>query len=173
MKSFDVFAETRRRWSRKNAVGLSPRARQHRCRWSLVARCCGEASTPVAAVGWLAGKRTSTKRPALRSCRHAGGSSAPAAPPESHSGTLLRLSRSRACGRRAGCGWPRQDKDGAAVDQCLGWAPHGSQHPPDSRRFFYSPDRKGEHPQKHIKTFTGVLHADGNVGFNAVFETAR
>jgi transposase len=27
--------------------------------------------------------------------------------------------------------------------------------------FFYSPDRKGEHPQAHLKDFRGVIHADG------------
>jgi len=50
--------------------------------------------------------------------------------------------------------------------------PHGSSQPP-AAVFFYSPDRKGEHPQKHLKTFTGVLHADGYAGFNAVFEADK
>ena len=50
--------------------------------------------------------------------------------------------------------------------------PHGSSQPP-AAVFFYSPDRKGEHPQKHLKTFTGVLHADGYAGFNAVFEAGK
>ena len=36
--------------------------------------------------------------------------------------------------------------------------------------FFYSPDRKGEHPQSHLRTFKGILHADGYAGFNAIFE---
>jgi transposase len=46
--------------------------------------------------------------------------------------------------------------------------PHGGTRPP-AAMFFYSPDRKGEHPQDHLKSFTGVLHADGYAGFNAVF----
>ena len=50
--------------------------------------------------------------------------------------------------------------------------PHGSRQPP-AAVFFYSPDRKGEHPQKHLKNFTGILHADGYAGFNAVFETGK
>jgi transposase len=33
--------------------------------------------------------------------------------------------------------------------------------------FFYSPDRKGEHPQAHLKQFRGVIHADG-AGFNCL-----
>jgi len=36
--------------------------------------------------------------------------------------------------------------------------------------YFYSPDRKGEWPQEHLKAFRGVLHADGYAGFNALFE---
>lgn len=47
---------------------------------------------------------------------------------------------------------------------------HGSDVPP-ACAFFYSPDRKGEHPQSHMKAFKGILHADGYAGFNAIFET--
>ena len=36
--------------------------------------------------------------------------------------------------------------------------------------YFYSPDRKGEHPASHLKGFKGVLHADGYAGFNAIYE---
>ncbi len=48
----------------------------------------------------------------------------------------------------------------------------GSDQPP-AAVFFYSPDRKGEHPQSHLKTFKGILHADGYAGFNAIFETGK
>ena len=50
--------------------------------------------------------------------------------------------------------------------------PHGSHQPP-AAVFFYSPDRNGEHPQKHLKTFTGVLLADGYAGFTPVFGTGH
>ena len=50
--------------------------------------------------------------------------------------------------------------------------PHGSDQPP-AAVFFYSPDRKGEHPRAHLKGFAGVLHADGYAGFNPVFETGH
>jgi transposase len=50
--------------------------------------------------------------------------------------------------------------------------PHGGKCPPGAA-YFYSPDRKGEHPRGHLKDFTGVLHADGYAGFNAIFETGR
>jgi transposase len=39
--------------------------------------------------------------------------------------------------------------------------------------FAYSPDRKGEHPQAHLGSFTGTLQADGYAGFDAVYETGR
>ena len=41
---------------------------------------------------------------------------------------------------------------------------------PPAAAFFYSPDRKGEHPREHLKRFKGTLHADGYAGFNAIFE---
>jgi transposase len=47
--------------------------------------------------------------------------------------------------------------------------PHGGKTPP-AAAYFYSPDRKGEHPQAHLKTFKGFLHADGYAGFNALFD---
>jgi len=31
---------------------------------------------------------------------------------------------------------------------------------PPAALFFYSPDRKGEHPRTHLKDFRGVIHAD-------------
>jgi transposase len=58
------------------------------------------------------------------------------------------------------------------------WAYVRDERPHDGRCpagavFFYSPDRKGEHPRDHLKGFTGVLHADGYAGFNAIFEVGR
>jgi transposase len=40
---------------------------------------------------------------------------------------------------------------------------------PPAALFFYSPDRKGEHPRRHLKVFRGVIHADGYAGFNELF----
>jgi transposase len=39
--------------------------------------------------------------------------------------------------------------------------------------FSYSPDRKDEHPQAHLSHLTGALQADGDAGFDAVYETGR
>lgn len=50
--------------------------------------------------------------------------------------------------------------------------PHRGERPP-AAMFFYSPDRKGEHPVEHLKDFTGVLHADGYAGFNDLYEGGR
>jgi transposase len=36
--------------------------------------------------------------------------------------------------------------------------------------FAYSPDRKGEHPHRHLKTFGGTLQADGYAGFNRLYD---
>jgi hypothetical protein len=39
--------------------------------------------------------------------------------------------------------------------------------------FAYSPDRKGEHPQGHLRHFSGTLQADGYAGVDKVYETGR
>jgi transposase len=39
--------------------------------------------------------------------------------------------------------------------------------------FVYSPDRKDEHPQAHLKAFCGTIHADGYAGFNELFAGNR
>jgi hypothetical protein len=39
--------------------------------------------------------------------------------------------------------------------------------------FAYSPDRKGEHPELHLKKFRGKLQADAYAGFNQVYEDGR
>ena len=39
--------------------------------------------------------------------------------------------------------------------------------------FAYTPDRKGEHPQGHLREFAGTLEADGYAGFDAVYAGGR
>jgi transposase len=39
--------------------------------------------------------------------------------------------------------------------------------------FAYSPDRKGEHPEQHLKKFRGTLQADAYAGFNQLYEGGR
>ena len=35
--------------------------------------------------------------------------------------------------------------------------------------FAYTPNRQGQHPQHHLRNFSGVVHADGFTGFNALY----
>jgi transposase len=39
--------------------------------------------------------------------------------------------------------------------------------------FAYSPDRKGEHPERHLREFRGSLQADAYAGFNQLYESGR
>ncbi len=46
--------------------------------------------------------------------------------------------------------------------------PAGLEIPP-AVWFAYSPDRKGEHPRRHLHNFTGILQADGYAGFDKLY----
>jgi transposase len=37
--------------------------------------------------------------------------------------------------------------------------------------FAYSPDRKGEHPQSHLETYSGILQADGYAGYVKLYKS--
>jgi transposase len=39
--------------------------------------------------------------------------------------------------------------------------------------FTYSPDRRGEHPHRHLAAFKGTLQADAYAGFNRLYDTGR
>jgi len=39
--------------------------------------------------------------------------------------------------------------------------------------FAYSPDRKGEHPEQHLRQFRGTLQADAYAGFQRLYATGR
>jgi transposase len=41
---------------------------------------------------------------------------------------------------------------------------------PSAVIYRYSPDRKGEQPQRHLARFRGFLHADGYAGFGALYQ---
>jgi transposase len=49
--------------------------------------------------------------------------------------------------------------------------PSGSTDPPGVW-FAYSPDRKGDHPQQHLRDFSGRLQADAYAGFNQLYAGA-
>jgi transposase len=44
---------------------------------------------------------------------------------------------------------------------------------PAAAAYFFSPDRGGEHPARHMASFSGFLQADGYAGFEALFDAAR
>lgn len=47
--------------------------------------------------------------------------------------------------------------------------PWAGQAPPGTV-YYFSPDRKGEHPRKHLKNSAGILQADAYTGFKALYE---
>jgi transposase len=49
----------------------------------------------------------------------------------------------------------------------------GGDTAPPAVWFAYSPDRKGEHPQQHLRSFRGILQADAYAGFNQLYEAGR
>jgi transposase len=50
--------------------------------------------------------------------------------------------------------------------------PAGGTDPP-ALWFAYSPDRRGEHPLKHLQSFSGVLQADAYAGFEQLYAPKR
>ncbi len=51
----------------------------------------------------------------------------------------------------------RDDRPSGSIDAPAVW-------------FAYSPDRKGNHPQRHLAHFSGILQADAYAGFNKLYE---
>jgi transposase len=49
--------------------------------------------------------------------------------------------------------------------------PHAGPAPP-AVIYRYSPDRKGEHPRRHLTRFRGFLHADGYAGFGPLYQSS-
>jgi hypothetical protein len=50
--------------------------------------------------------------------------------------------------------------------------PFGGQDPP-AAMFYYSRDRKGEHPQAHLARYAGILQADAYDGYNELHDSLR
>ena len=50
--------------------------------------------------------------------------------------------------------------------------PFGGPAPP-AAIFFYSRDRSGEHPSRHLAGYAGILQADAYAGFNELYDPAR
>ena len=50
--------------------------------------------------------------------------------------------------------------------------PFGSADPP-AANYAFSRDRKGEHPERHLESYAGIMQADAYAGFNALYKTER
>lgn len=50
--------------------------------------------------------------------------------------------------------------------------PFGGQDPP-AAVFYYSPDRDGAHPNRHLAAYAGILQADAYAGFNDLYRMDR
>jgi transposase len=50
--------------------------------------------------------------------------------------------------------------------------PFGGTDPP-AAVFFYSPDRTGIHPERHLAAYSGILQADAYAGFNTLYRPDR
>ena len=50
--------------------------------------------------------------------------------------------------------------------------PSGDKAPP-AVWFQYSADRKGEHPARHLRNFSGILQADAYSGYDAIYKSGR
>lgn len=50
--------------------------------------------------------------------------------------------------------------------------PAGDPSPP-AVWFAYSPNRRGEHPQAHLQSFTGILQADAYAGYDALYADGK
>src|SRR5439155_8743233 len=50
--------------------------------------------------------------------------------------------------------------------------PFGGLDPP-AAVFFYSADRRGEHPEQHLAGYAGLMQADAYAGFNKLYEASR
>jgi hypothetical protein len=50
--------------------------------------------------------------------------------------------------------------------------PFGGTSPP-AALYYASRDRRGEHSERHLRAFTGILQADAYSGFNALYDAAR
>ena len=54
----------------------------------------------------------------------------------------------------------RDDRPAASTDPPAAW-------------YRYSPDRKGEHPRRHLGAFNGILQADAYGGWNGLYDSGR
>ncbi len=66
-------------------------------------------------------------------------------------------------------GKPRGVKEGRIWVYVRDDRPWGGGDPPGAA-YWFSPDRKGEHPQRHLAAFKGILQADAYAGFQELYK---
>lgn len=66
-------------------------------------------------------------------------------------------------------GRPRAIKEGRIWAYVRDDRPWGGADPPGVG-YYFSPDRRGTHPQKHLAAFQGILQADAYAGFRKLYE---
>jgi transposase len=62
----------------------------------------------------------------------------------------------------------KKTKTGRIWTYVLDGRDHGDNTPP-AVCYYYSPDRKGERPEKHLENFKGIFQADAYAGYNGVY----
>jgi transposase len=70
--------------------------------------------------------------------------------------------------RRSG-GFGKNVKEGRIWTYVRDDRPWAGSAPPGAV-YYFSPDRKGEHPQSHLKNFKGILQADAYAGFKELYK---
>ena len=73
---------------------------------------------------------------------------------------------------RPTCGRECQDRSLMVLTLERDDRPFGG-HDPPAAVFFYSRDRTGDHPERHLKGYAGILQADAYAGFNRLYEAGR
>ena len=71
--------------------------------------------------------------------------------------------------RRKANGYARAVKEGRIWVYVRDDRPWGGSDPPGAA-YYFSPDRKGIHPQSHLNAFKGILQADAYSGFSKLYE---
>src|SRR5690606_18553917 len=87
--------------------------------------------------------------------------------------------RARVCGRAPPCDdttVPVLAKEKTRIARLWAYVrddrPFAGRAPP-AAAFFYSPDRGGAHPERHLASFAGLMQADAYAGFNRLYAPHR
>ncbi len=74
--------------------------------------------------------------------------------------------------RRCRC-WPRARPSPAGCGPMCATTGRSADRDPPAAIFYYSRNREGEHPSRHLADYGGILQADAYAGFNELYEPSR